>query len=211
MKSNPVHMIGIAGPSGSGKSTLARTLTDRMSGQSCMILHQDHYYRDQSSLSLRQRQRLNYDHPEALERSLLAQDLAALQEGHAIKHPVYDFNLHLRKKECRETGPADIVIVDGILIFAIPAVRELLNTKIYMDTPLDLCLIHRLHRDVTQRGRSVQSVIQQYLSSVRPMYYQYVLPSRQYADILAPGDEQLSEFANKVIAEIQKARMTEKT
>lgn len=179
-------LIGIAGASGSGKTLVAQTLYEKLGSEKVLILQEDSYYKDLSHLPLEERARFNFDHPDAFDHDLLVQHLNTLREGREIEHPIYDYTIHSRKKETRRVGPHQIIILEGILILAIAEVRELLDIKIYIDTPPDICFIRRLQRDISERGRTVENVIQQYLQTVRPMYLQFVEPSKRYADIIIP-------------------------
>jgi uridine kinase len=178
--------IAIAGGSGSGKTTIARSVVDLVGRESVVYLQQDAYYRDRSDLDLEDREKINYDHPDAIEMELLADHLDALREGEAIDRPVYDFNAHMRTDETYRITPEPAVIVEGILVLADPALRERFDVRVYIDTESDLRLIRRLQRDIIERGRTVASVIDQYQKTVRPMHYQFVEPSKRYADIIIP-------------------------
>jgi uridine kinase len=178
--------IAIAGGSGSGKTTIARSVVDLVGRDSVVYLQQDAYYKDRSDLDLEDREKINYDHPDAIEMELLADHLDALREGEAIDRPVYDFNSHMRTDETYRISPEPAVIVEGILVLADPALRERFDVRVYIDTESDLRLIRRLQRDIIERGRTVASVIDQYQKTVRPMHYQFVEPSKRYADIIIP-------------------------
>ncbi len=179
-------VIGIAGGSGSGKTTVAQALVERVGPQHVALLPHDAYYRDFSHLPPEERAQVNYDHPDSLETSLLVQHIRQLRAGRAIERPVYDFTRHARRAETVRVEPRPIVLVEGILIFAEPELRRLLDIKIYVDTDADLRFIRRLLRDVEERGRTVESVIRQYLTTVRPMHLEFVEPSKRYADIIVP-------------------------
>jgi len=179
-------IIGIAGASGSGKTLVAQTLFKKLGSDKVVIIQEDSYYKDLSHLPFEERMKFNFDHPDAFDHDLLIEHLGELREGKSIEHPIYDYTTHSRKKETRRVGPHQIIIIEGILILAIPEVRELLDIKVYIDTPPDICFIRRLQRDIKERGRSVENVIHQYLETVRPMYFQFVEPSKRYADIIIP-------------------------
>jgi len=200
MGENNAVLIGIAGASGSGKSYLADYIKTHLTGLSCVLLSQDHYYRDRSDLPLEHRRLINYDHPEAIEFSLLIEHLHRLRDRLAIEHPLYDFSVHNRKKVTSRIEPADVIIVDGILIFSVPEMLPLFNLKIFVETPVDICFIRRLQRDIAERGRTAESVIQQYEKTVRPMFLQYVHPSRRQAAMLLTG-EGTDEIKNRTILE----------
>jgi len=179
-------LIGIAGASGSGKTLVAHTLYKQLGTEKVVNLQEDSYYKDLAHLPFEERVKFNFDHPDAFDHELLRKHISLLLKRKTIEHPVYDFTTHTRKKETRKVGPHEIVILEGILILAIPELRELMDIKIYIDTPADICFIRRLQRDIDERGRSVDSVIKQYQETVRPMYMQFVEPSKRYADIIIP-------------------------
>lgn len=178
-------IIGIAGASGSGKTLVASNLTASL-GSEVVMLQQDAYYHDLTHLTLEERSRINFDHPDAFDHDLLLDHLRTLQQGKVIEHPIYDYAHHTRKAETRRIGPHKIVILEGILILAIPEIRDLFDIKIYIDTPQDICLIRRLQRDIHERGRDVDMVLEQYQQTVRPMFLQFIEPSKRYADIIIP-------------------------
>jgi uridine kinase len=178
--------IGVAGGSGSGKSTVVRALTDAVGAGNVAVLPHDAYYRDYGHLPFESRTQVNWDHPDALETSLLVEQLSALIEGCPIMRPVYDFVNYTRLPEPEPVDPRPIVIVDGILILSEPALRELLDIKVYVDTDSDIRFIRRLQRDIVKRGRQLSSVIEQYLLTVRPMHLEFVEPSKRYADLIIP-------------------------
>ena len=179
-------LIGISGASGSGKTLVARTLYDSLGSEKVVIIQEDAYYKDLAELSLEERTKINFDHPDAFDHSLLIQQVNELINGRSIEHPVYDFTKHTRKPEFRTVGPHSIVILEGILILAIPELRDLMDIKIFVDTPADICFIRRLERDIRDRERTVESVIQQYQKTVRPMFMQFIEPFKRYADIIIP-------------------------
>ena len=176
-------VIGIAGGTGSGKTTLTRRLVDTF-GDDVSVVYHDNYYKKHTGLSYEQRAALNYDHPDSFDTALLVEDLKKLTAGQAIRCPVYDYTIHNRSDETVEVRPTKVVIVEGILIFADPALRELMDIKIFVDTDADVRILRRILRDVKERGRSLDSVISQYLATVKPMHEQFVQPSRQYADVV---------------------------
>lgn len=179
-------LIGIAGASGSGKTLVANNIFESLGSDKVVVIQEDSYYKDQSGIPLEQRAQTNFDHPDAFDYDLLAKDLTKLLEGEKISHPVYDYKTHTRVKETRTVGPASLIILEGILILNNPRLRELMDFRVFVETDLDICFIRRFKRDTTERGRTVDSVIQQYTQTVRPMYFQFVEPSKQYADILVP-------------------------
>lgn len=179
-------IIGVTGGSGSGKTTLVQELVQGLGNNEVMVIQHDAYYRDLSHLSLAEREGINYDHPNALETDLLVQHLRSLLDGQAVKVPIYDFITHTRKRETTTVYPKKVIIVEGILILTEKTLRDLLDIKIFVDTDADIRFIRRMERDVTERGRSIRSVIEQYLKTVRPMHLEFVDPSKRYADIIIP-------------------------
>jgi uridine kinase len=179
-------IIGVAGGSGSGKTTVAHTIIERVGGDRIALIQHDAYYRDQSNIPLELRALVNYDHPDALETELLIQHLHALRAGQAIQVPVYDFAQFTRTAQTTRVEPRPVVLVEGILIFVDPALRSLFDIKIYVDAPADLRFIRRLQRDLTERKRTPESVIRQYLETVRPMHIEFVEPTKRFADLILP-------------------------
>lgn len=179
-------LIGIAGASGSGKTLVSQTIFDTLGSERVVIIQEDSYYKDLSHLHLEDRTKINFDHPRAFDHDLLVNHLKKLIKGEIIEHPIYDYSIHSRKTETRKVGPHQIIILEGILVLAIPEIRELMDIKIFIDTDPDICLIRRLKRDLNERGRSVDSVLKQYQETVRPMYLQFVEPSKRYANIIVP-------------------------
>lgn len=178
-------LVGIAGGTGSGKTMVARSVGEALSKR-IVVLGQDSYYLDHRDLPFSERERINYDHPDAFDHDLLIEHLHRLSSGHTIEMPVYDYATHMRSKETVTVKPAPVIIVEGILVLAIPALRELLNVKIFVDTDADVRFIRRLSRDIRDRGRTPESVIEQYLGVVRLMHLEFVEPSKRYADIIVP-------------------------
>jgi uridine kinase len=177
-------VIGIGGGSGSGKTTIAQAVVSGLSGVA--LIQHDSYYRHQPHLSFPDRTRVNYDHPDSLETELLIKHLQSLKAGESIARPTYDFTLHLRAGEIELVDPAPVLIVDGILVLADADLRAEFDLKIYVDTDPDIRLARRLRRDMDERGRSPASVIDQYLTTVRPMHLEFVEPSKRYADLIIP-------------------------
>lgn len=177
--------IGIGGGSGSGKTTIAESVVDHLDGRVTLVQH-DAYYRHRPELSYEERTLVNYDHPSSLETELLVAHLKNLRSGASIDRPVYDFANHLRATETVRVEAGNVVMVEGILVLAEPGLRSELDLKIFVDTDPDLRLARRLERDITERGRTVKSVISQYFATVRPMHIEFVEPSRRYADIIIP-------------------------
>jgi uridine kinase len=187
-------VVGIAGGTGSGKTTVAHKLAAAMPTDRCVTIEHDAYYRDQSHLSPEDRAKTNYDHPDSLETTLLVEHLRELRAARAVDIPIYDFATHTRKRESRRVAPARVIIVEGILVFTDAALRALLDIKIFVDTDADIRLIRRIRRDLEQRGRTFQSVRDQYYATVRPMHIEHVEPSKRWADLIVPegGDNHVA-------------------
>ncbi len=179
-------IIGIAGGTGSGKTTVVQEILRALGDQDVLVIYHDSYYRDRGHLPFEERARLNFDHPDALETELLAEHLASLQAGQAVDVPVYDFGSHTRKPERIHALPRPVIIVEGILVLADTRLRQAMDIKVFVETDADVRFIRRLQRDVQERGRTVASVIDQYLATVRPMHLEFVEPSKRYADIIIP-------------------------
>lgn len=179
-------MIGVAGGSGSGKTTVVRRIVDSLGSEHVTLLDHDRYYRDRNDLRLEERAALNYDHPDSLETDLLVQHVKALRAGAAVEVPLYDFARHAREEGTTTILPRRAIIVEGILIFADPDLRKLMDVKVFVDADDDTRFIRRLQRDLSERGRTVNSVIEQYLGTVKPMHLEFVEPSKRYADVIIP-------------------------
>lgn len=179
-------VIGVAGGSGSGKTTVVREIIRNIGRSHVTVIHHDSYYRDVKDLPLEERVKINYDHPDSLETTLLIHHLRQLQAGESVEVPVYDFTAHLRAEETERMEPRKVVIVDGLLILWDRELRDMMNIKVFVDTDADLRFIRRLSRDIQERGRTAESVIEQYLRTVRPMHLEFVEPSKRYADIIIP-------------------------
>lgn len=183
--SKPI-LIGICGGTGSGKSTVAREIFDSLHEKNIAIIEQDAYYRDQSHLEMEERVKTNYDHPLAFDTDLLIEHLSMLMEGKGIDKPIYDFSQHTRSKETVRIEPKDIIILEGIMILEDERLRELMDIKIFVDTDADVRIIRRITRDIKERGRTLESVIDQYLTTVKPAHEQFVEPTKKYANIIIP-------------------------
>ncbi len=179
-------IIGVAGGTGSGKTTVSRALVDRVGREKIAYLQHDAYYRDRSHLPPPERDRINFDHPDALETELLVEHLGRLQEGESVEIPTYDFTRHVRGEETVTVEPRPVLLVEGILVLAEDALRQAMDVKIYVDTAADIRFIRRLRRDLEDRGRSLESVVSQYLEEVRPMHLEFVEPSKRHADVIVP-------------------------
>lgn len=179
-------VIGLAGSTGSGKTTIAHTIIERVGRDRITFVQHDAYYRDQRDIPLEMRLQVNYDHPDSLETSLLVEHLETLRTGGAAEIPVYDFTEFTRTAETTSVEPRPVILVEGILIFVDAALRSLFDIKIYVDAPADLRFIRRLQRDLTERHRSAESVIRQYLETVRPMHIEFVEPTKRFADLILP-------------------------
>ncbi len=195
--------IGIAGGSGAGKSTVARVILERVGADRIAYVPHDSYYRDLSELPREQRALINFDHPDSLDSDLFIEHIKALQQYKPIQVPIYDFSTHSRTDEVRVVQPHRVILVEGILIFAEARLRELFDVRIFVDTPDDVRLIRRLRRDISERGRTLESVLDQWMLTVRPMYLRFVEPSKRYAHVIIP-EGGLNEVAmDMVIARIQ--------
>src|ERR687886_1701137 len=179
-------IIGICGGTGSGKTTVANKILESVSAADVAFIQQDSYYRDRAELPLDYRGQVNFDHPDAIDNDLLIEHLRALKAGRAVELPLYDFKNHVRLAETQRMEPKLIIILEGILIFAEPRLLDEMDIKVFVDTPDDIRFIRRLRRDVAERGRTVDSVIEQYLGTVRPMHMQFVEPSKRVADVIIP-------------------------
>lgn len=179
--------IGITGGSGSGKTTFARALAGRFEPSELLVISLDSYYQDRSHQSLEERAQINYDHPQAFDQELLLQHIRTLRAGEPVEQPIYDYTTHCRNGSTR-IEPAPAIILEGILVLALDSIRPALDLKVFVDTPADLRILRRLSRDVAERGRSVDSVVQQYHETVRPMHERYIEPTRLFADLIVPGE-----------------------
>lgn len=203
---NPLT-IGVAGGSGSGKTCVAQAISDALDGDA-VLLDMDAYYRPLDELPLAEREKTNFDHPDALDIPLMIEQVMALRAGHAIDKPVYDFARHTRKPERVRVEPSDVIICEGILLFAFPELRQLFDIKVFVDVPDDIRFIRRLKRDVAKRGRTLEGVIEQYLGTVRPMHLQFVEPSRMFADVIIPEGGRNRVGIEMVSARVVKARQS---
>ena len=195
--------IGITGGTGSGKSTIEKEIY-RQFGEDCIaMIEQDSYYKDQSHLSMEDRVKTNYEHPNAFDNNLLVSHLESLLNGHSIQKPSYDFSIHNRIEDTTKVEPKEIVIVEGILILEDPRIRELLDIKIYVDTDADVRIIRRMVRDINGRGRTIESVINQYLNVVKPMHNQFTEPTKKFADLIIPEGGHNKVAIDIIVAKIK--------
>ena len=187
-------VVGIAGGTGSGKTTVAHALAAALPAGRCVTIEHDAYYRDQGHLPEHERAKINFDHPASLDSSLLAEHLRELRAGRAVEVPIYDFATHTRRRETRPIAPARVILVEGILVFSEPALREQMDIKLFVDTDPDIRLMRRIRRDLEERGRTFQSVRDQYYATVRPMHIEHVEPTRRWADLIIPegGDNDVA-------------------
>ena len=186
-----ISIIGIAGPSGAGKSQFANKLLkhlldSNLSGKASLI-QEDSYYKDQSHLQTEERDKTNYDHPNAFDHDLMSEQIRAFLNGERVEVPIYDYTIHNRSPETSTLTPGSILIIEGILIFHDQEMRELMDLKVFIDVPLDICLERRIQRDTKNRGREVDSIVQRFEKTVRPMYTQFVEPTKDFADLIVPG------------------------
>lgn len=206
MENNRPTIIAITGPSASGKTLFAQTIFDELieelGEESISIIKEDAYYRDQTELSIKEREQTNYDHPDAFEHELLTEHLNQLVQNKTVESPIYCYKTHTRKKETVSLKPSPIILVEGILLFSNKTLRDCFDIKVYMDAPLDICLIRRIQRDTIERGRSIDSIITQYTNTVRPMYYQHIEPKKHWADLVVTRGGK-----NRMAIEVLKAKI----
>ncbi|MDP2343742.1 MAG: uridine kinase [Deltaproteobacteria bacterium] len=203
------YVIGIAGGTGSGKTTISRAILNALPKEDVVVLEHDHYYKDRSDLTAEERGLLNFDHPDSLDTALLVEHLRALKAGRTVEVPQYDFRTHARSTQTVRLAPTPVIIVEGILVFVEDALREQLDVKLFVDTDADIRVMRRVRRDIEQRGRSFQSVREQYYRTVRPMHLAFVEPSKRWADLIIPeGDAKvaLDLVTNKLLSVIAKTR-----
>ncbi|MBM3152703.1 MAG: uridine kinase [Chloroflexi bacterium] len=203
MPKNSPLVIGIAGGSGSGKTTVAQAILQRVGPERIAFLQHDAYYKDLSGLPPAQRAEVNFDHPNSLETSLLMQHIETLRDGQPVDVPIYDFSTHSRTERTFTVQPRRVILVEGILIFSEPGLRDLFDVKIFVDTDPDLRFIRRLERDLSERGRTTESVVKQYISTVRPMHLEFVEPSKRYADVIIPEGGFNTAALDMVVARIE--------
>jgi uridine kinase len=195
-------MIGIAGGTGSGKTTVARKIVEAMPVGQALLLQQDSYYRDRSHLPPAERERVNFDEPDAIEHDLLERHLRALRAGQAVDGPLYDFGTHTRRREALRLEPCRIVVAEGILLFAVAAIRDLFDLRIFVETPDDVRLLRRIKRDLLERGRDITSIEQQYLSTVRAMHELHVAPTKRHAHLIVPEGGENTQAVEVIVGRL---------
>jgi uridine kinase len=196
-------LIVVAGGTASGKTTVVDKISQRLKSKDVQVIRFDDYYKDLSNLSIEERAKVNFDHPDSLDNDLLYEQLRDLLDGKRIEKPLYDFKTHTRKKETEQIHPSKVIIVEGILALYDPRIRDLANIKIFVESDDDIRFIRRLRRDMTERGRSLDSVINQYLGTVKPMYYEFIKPTKRYADIIIPNDNNHEVAVDIVMAKVK--------
>jgi uridine kinase len=196
-------VIGVAGGSGSGKTSVTKAIYESFKGHSITMLQQDYYYKDQSDLPFEERLKTNYDHPLAFDNDLLIEHIEKLLRYEPIDKPVYDYSLHTRSKEIIEVEPKDVIILEGILVLEDERLRNLMDIKLFVDTDADIRIIRRMSRDIKERGRTLDSVIEQYTNVVRPMHNQFIEPTKRYADVIIPEGGQNHVAIDLMVTKIQ--------
>jgi uridine kinase len=196
-------VIGVAGGSGSGKTSVTKAIYESFKGHSITMIQQDYYYKDQSDLPFEERLKTNYDHPLAFDNDLLIQHIETLLRYEPIEKPVYDYSLHTRSKEIIDVEPKDVIILEGILVLEDERLRNLMDIKLFVDTDADIRIIRRLSRDIKERGRTLDSVIDQYTNVVRPMHNQFIEPTKRYADVIIPEGGQNHVAIDLMVTKIQ--------
>jgi len=204
LKDKKIIIIGIAGASASGKSLLANTIVNELGSDQVVVISEDSYYKDHSDIPFEERTKINYDHPNSMDHELLFDHLQELQTGKSVNIPIYNHSMHIREDETRKIGQHVIIVLEGILLFVEPKLRELMDIRIFMETALDVCLIRRLKRDIKERGRNLDAVLKQYEDTVRPMYLQFIEPTKRYADLIVPRGG-----GNRIAIDMIQAKMRE--
>ena len=201
-KNSPI-IIGVTGGSGSGKTTVSKKILEQLNRHSISIIQQDSYYKDQAGMTMEERRAVNYDHPLAFDSDLLYQHLKMLKQRQAIDVPVYDYTISTRSPEVIHQEPTDVVILEGILILSDERIRDMLDIKVYVDTDDDIRIIRRIERDTQERGRSLESIITQYLTGVKPMYHQFIEPTKRYADLIVPEGGENSVAIDLLVTKVR--------
>lgn len=199
---NPL-IIGIAGGTGSGKSTVARRVAESLTNTSVAFIDMDAYYKNYVQLPIEQRRKINWDHPDSIDWELLESQLRQLAAGQSIEKPVYDYVQHLRSSQHTPIPPADVVVIDGLLLFVEEAVRDLCDVKVFVDADADIRLIRRIRRDMSRRGRPLEEILDQYIKTVQPMHLQFVEPSKRYADVIVPRGGHNAVAISMIVARIR--------
>jgi uridine kinase len=197
-------IIGIAGGSGSGKSTVARKVADALARASVAFIDMDSYYRNFAHLPLEERRRVNWDHPDSFDLDLFVSHLEQASRGEPVEKPVYDFVTHTRSVRTEQVAPSDVIVVDGILLLVDERVRRLLDVRVYVDADADVRLVRRIQRDMQERGRPLEEILEQYVTTVRPMHLQFVEPSKRYADVIVPRGGHNAVAIEMIVAKIQR-------
>jgi uridine kinase len=203
MKKHLRVTLGISGGTGSGKTTISEEITRALGPEHAVIIHQDSYYLDRSLLPSDNRDRINFDHPSAFDWRLFKRQVRALQQGKSIDKPIYNFHTHSRMPETTRVEPRAVLLIEGILVFDDPDLRKMMDIKVYVDADADVRFIRRMDRDVRERGRSLESIVDQYMTSVRPMHLQFVEPSKRYADIIIPEGGRNRVALDTIIARVR--------
>lgn len=203
-------IIGICGGTGSGKTTIARAIVEAVGAEQVVLVEQDSYYRNLADMPLDERHQANFDHPDSLDSDMLVNHILRLKQGLAVEMPMYDFATHTRSDRIEVIEPKPVVIVEGILIFAEPRVLDLLDVRIYVDTPDDIRLMRRLRRDSTERGRTFERTLEQYERTIRPMHFEFVEPSKRHADVIIPEGGQTS-VSVELLCGLVRERLSEQT
>ncbi|MGD6832141.1 uridine kinase [Sutcliffiella halmapala] len=196
-------VIGVAGGSGSGKTSVTKAIFDHFTEKSILMLEQDYYYKDQADVAFEERLKTNYDHPLAFDNDLLIQHIQSLLSYDSVNKPVYDYTLHTRSSQVVEVEPKEVIIVEGILVLEDERLRNLMDIKLFVDTDADIRIIRRMLRDIKERGRTIDSVIEQYVTVVRPMHNQFIEPTKRYADIIIPEGGQNHVAIDLMVTKIQ--------
>lgn len=204
MNNKKTIIIGIAGASASGKSLLANTIVNELGSDQVVVISEDSYYKDHSNIPFEERAKINYDHPNSMDHELLFNHLQQLQEGKSVNIPIYNHSLHAREDSTRKIGQHSIIVLEGILLFVDQKLREMMDIRIFMEASLDICLMRRLKRDIKDRGRSLESVLKQYEETVRPMFLQFIEPTKRYADLIVPRGG-----GNRIAIDMIQAKMRE--
>ncbi len=201
-------IIGIAGGTGSGKTTVVRNILKHLNTENVLVVSQDNYYKDHNELSLEERQKINFDHPRSIDFELLTEHVTQLKNGEVVNQPVYSFITHSRTDETLVTHPKNVIIVEGILVLTNPELRELFDVKIFVHADSDERLIRRIQRDITERGRDLEEVLNRYRTTLKPMHEQFIEPSKIHADIIVPNMKKKNEAAIRLLSTLIKDKLT---